>query len=457
RVMVLHRQWEAGDWEMRFNASLFDQLNNDPTQPVSMTYEFLALENVSESKHLDDILAHLGYKAAASPVDLVVAVLPSANTFLLEHGDDLFPDVPKLFVLPGDENIQIAQTLPQSAIVQSASTQALYNTIEAIFAILPGTQNLVVISGANESDDVYRVRAEAAIAEMVDPSIQVDYLTGLPLDDLLVQVSQLPDHTAILFVSYSGDRNGVDYTMSEVMPFLSEKADAPIFGFIDAAFGKGIVGGNLTSAQLYGETAADIGWQLLTGSSLSGFSVIEGQTADYYDWRQLQRWNIPEDRLPPGSLVEYKTETFWETYRTGILTVAGIIALQTTFIVALVVVLRQRRRAELARQQSESRYRLLAENAADVVWILKANTMRFRYVSPSVERLLGFTADEVLAQPLAQIIAPQSLTYIETEFPPRVQRWLAGDLSALTQMDEIEQIRTDGLTVWTEVSTTIVR
>jgi len=34
-----------------------------------------------------------------------------------------------------------------------------------------------------------------------------------------------------------------------------------------------------------------------------------------FDWRALKRWNISEDRLPPGSIVRFKTPSIWDLYR----------------------------------------------------------------------------------------------------------------------------------------------
>lgn len=126
---------------------------------------------------------------------------------------------------------------------------------------------------------------------------------------------------------------------------------------------------------------------------------------------------------------------------------------------AVLVVVRditERRRSQEELWQSERRYRLLAENMADVVWILDSNTMHFLYVSPSVERMRGYTVQEVLEQTLDQIVPLETLNRLRASLFDRVQRFLAGDPDAIAHIDQVEQIRKDGSTLWTEVSTTLV-
>jgi PAS domain S-box-containing protein len=106
---------------------------------------------------------------------------------------------------------------------------------------------------------------------------------------------------------------------------------------------------------------------------------------------------------------------------------------------------------------SEAKYRLLAENTADVIWIFDTTTMHFTYVSPSVERLRGYTPDEVLSQSLDEVAAPASLAGPISELPGRLQAFLDGNPSATIQTHEVEQLCKDGSTVWTEVVTTLLK
>ncbi|HMV33005.1 MAG TPA: PAS domain S-box protein, partial [Gemmatimonadales bacterium] len=116
----------------------------------------------------------------------------------------------------------------------------------------------------------------------------------------------------------------------------------------------------------------------------------------------------------------------------------------------------ERKAAEERLRESEQRFRSLAEHMTDVVWVLDLATRRFDYVSPSVERLRGYTVAEVLAQSVEEAVTPDSLAVIESTLPARVAAYLAGDPAALTQTHEIEQPRRDGTTVWTEVITTFL-
>ncbi len=64
---------------------------------------------------------------------------------------------------------------------------------------------------------------------------------------------------------------------------------------------------------------------------------------------------------------------------------------------------------------SERRYRLLADNVNDVIWSLDMDMM-FTYISPSVERLQGFTPQEIVNGNLRKLLTPESHQLVEDIF-----------------------------------------
>jgi PAS domain S-box-containing protein len=66
----------------------------------------------------------------------------------------------------------------------------------------------------------------------------------------------------------------------------------------------------------------------------------------------------------------------------------------------------QTRAMNLALQEGEAKYRFLAESIADVIWNVDLDG-NLNYISPAVERLTGFTPEEILAKPLNEFIVQE--------------------------------------------------
>ena len=111
------------------------------------------------------------------------------------------------------------------------------------------------------------------------------------------------------------------------------------------------------------------------------------------------------------------------------------------------------RLAESHLAASERKYRLLAENVSDVLWVLNLDTKRWEYVSPSVERLRGYTAAEVMAQSMDEVLTPESSALVKDRMAQRLARFNERPGDVHSYVDEVEQTCKDGASVWTEVAT----
>lgn len=117
---------------------------------------------------------------------------------------------------------------------------------------------------------------------------------------------------------------------------------------------------------------------------------------------------------------------------------------------AIVEDITARKQMEERLQISEERHRLLADNAIDVILTMNLEG-RFSYVSPSVEKLRGFTADEAMQQSLEEMLTPDSLA-IAGEYLTRL-RASQGDRLPLEHFRGELEYRQGWLhRVWTDVT-----
>ena len=102
-----------------------------------------------------------------------------------------------------------------------------------------------------------------------------------------------------------------------------------------------------------GRATAAVAVRMLEGEKAAGIKVPTIEfAAPKYDWRQLRRWNISEDRLPPGSEILFREPTAWQRYSWQIVFVAAALLLQAGLIAIL---LHERRQRHLAEVQSRQR------------------------------------------------------------------------------------------------------
>jgi PAS domain S-box-containing protein len=126
-------------------------------------------------------------------------------------------------------------------------------------------------------------------------------------------------------------------------------------------------------------------------------------------------------------------------------------------IISLTHDITDRNRAEEALKESENKYRMLADNVNDVIFVLDMN-LNYTYVSPSVKFLRGYDPEEVLKQQPSEVLAPSSLDLVMKTLSEIMEpeKSKLSDMP-ISQTLELEMIRKDGSTVWTEVKFSFIR
>jgi two-component system cell cycle sensor histidine kinase/response regulator CckA len=107
-------------------------------------------------------------------------------------------------------------------------------------------------------------------------------------------------------------------------------------------------------------------------------------------------------------------------------------------------------KSEKALYQSEQKYRLLAENIQDVIWMMDMD-LKLTYVSPSIKQMLGWDADEYLKLELMEMMKQGSLTKVFDEYNIQCNLSQSSENFKDSCSIELELLHRDGSTVWADV------
>ncbi len=103
---------------------------------------------------------------------------------------------------------------------------------------------------------------------------------------------------------------------------------------------------------------------------------------------------------------------------------------------------------------NESKYRLLADLSKDVIWTMDLK-MNYTYISPSIEKLLGYTPEEFLESEYKNILLTESYYLANQTFNNELKRISDGEIidKDFTYILELQHVRKDGTIIWGEVNT----
>ena len=359
RVLVVHSFGSVAPPFTTHSIAFETELVEKMGKRVDLDEVSLDMARYADSTLQEALVEYLQKRQSHWQPDLVVPIGSPAGVFVAQYRDRLFPKTPILYT--GMDR----RRLPPDALEKNAAFIGenfdLPGFVEDVLQIAPATKNIAVVIGASQVEQ-YWAAAFRKEFETYANRINFIWLNDLSLDQMLEKTRALPPDSFIFLILLLRDATGVTHNADEALQRIHAVANAPINSIFQHQLGLGIVGGRLYQAELEGIESARIAVRILNGEPASSFQPrIVGPLSPRYDWRELKRWKIKEERLPPGSVVLFREPTVWDNYGGWIIAGVSFCFVQAVLIFGLLANLAKRRLAERSLIASEDRVTLAAD------------------------------------------------------------------------------------------------
>jgi signal transduction histidine kinase len=314
-------------------------------------YEYLDLARNPGPEHRQQMAALMRQRYAARRIDVIVTLYEEALDFVLKEGRTIFPDAPvlALYLPPG-----FALPRTDRRIIPHSVALDMTGTLRAALALVPGARRVYVVSDAYPGHKQYEAQARREFAAW-DGRLEFRYLSDLSVEDMLAAVSSAPPGTIVVYIAVGRDVTGKTYVPRDVAQRLSQVSTAPVFGLYDTLLGYGVAGGSMVSFERVGRRAGRLALGLLAdaGGLEQAPAALEVPHLAMFDGRQLRRFNLSADAVPPGAVVTDRAFTAWD-FRYYIAAAVVFVMAETCLLGVLLTQRRRRARVEAAFRASQA-------------------------------------------------------------------------------------------------------
>ena len=357
--------------------------------PWPVNFSIVDLENPRfEDGSYRESLAEALRAAYGEKPDMVVAVGDPSLRFATEYRDKMFPGVP---IVSMSVSSLLADQQKWPGVTGVAVAPAIRDTISLALRLQPHTKIVAVITGKSETEKDYLAAVQSELLRHQDQVKEVD-IVGPPSGQMLERVAALPTDTVVLFHLFPHDSEQPAVNAYDILANVARRF--PTYSvFPSLGLDRGGIGGAYSDATKDAVLAGQIGARILRGEDPDSIPTVH--LADFVtrvDWRQLQRWHIPESALPPGSVVLFRQPTVWESYKWYIIGGLSLITLEGALIVALIWQRARRRRTENELALMYDRLRMAVEAGRTVGWDADLRKGRNRWFG-DLQTMFGIQRD----------------------------------------------------------------
>jgi PAS domain S-box-containing protein len=388
-VLLLSESTGSAPLRAGFDAAFAETIHSTRSRQIELYEESIDADRFPGVEQARLFADYVVKKYGGRKLDVIVAHGFRPLIFARQHRD-LFGNPPIVATLA-----QPGQLDSHERIVGLEGGFWAGDTIALARQLLPDTQHLYVVDGTSDNNGDIERQVRRQWSER-HSSLTLDYLRDLTLGDLVARLETIPEHSVVVFIRQTIRTSRQSIEQSNALTHVLRASTAPVFSLMEDSLGRGVLGGRIWNVEADARTVAQMAVRLANGVNARDIQSGRNTYETKLDWRELQRWAIPQSRIPPGAIVLNRPRSFFDQYGGLVAAGAVVFTAQLALIVGLLAQRARRRYAEEAARTHASRYRSVVDAQSELICrFLPDTTLTFvndsycRYWNAAREDLLG--------------------------------------------------------------------
>ncbi|MGN7762254.1 ABC transporter substrate binding protein [Paenibacillus sp. 22594] len=390
-VLVLHSYQKGFEWTDDQSSGIEETLKGAGNVPLIYT-EYMDWKRYPSQENLQQLYNRLKFKYENTPIDAIITTDDAALSFALKYRQELLHDAPIIFSGVNERGVASIRDKHNltGVIEQINSTQ----TIQMALHINPLIRKVYVVFDNSESGLSTGQMVMDQITSL-HRGLEIIPMNRFSIEQIKQNVSTLSSDSIVLMTTYYSDSTGRIIEFDRFASELASSSSVPVYHLYDFGLNYGAFGGSLISGKIQGQTSASLALRILQGERADELPIVtDGTKRNVFDYNELRHFGISVNKLPKGSEIINKPFSFYETYKTLVLSIIAAFAVLVTFIFILLFYVQLAKRMRSNLEKSNERFSLAAYGSDAVIWDVDMSTMIY-YFSDSWYELLGYERDEI--------------------------------------------------------------
>jgi len=286
-------------------------------------------------------------KYAGLSFDGVLVTDNDALDFAFQYDDVLFPNVPIVFAgITNPEDYPLDGSF-YYGLKETGGGESVLPIFKDLF---PEMKRILVITDKTTTGLIHRHDFTIEASKL--DHLSVGFPEVIDLDSIYRQISSGTNYDAVFYVGINQDMDGVSVNPLLVAKKICELAKVPLFTNDLLYYRQGMVGGLFRNGENQGIDAGNLLIKLIDSNTKDSIKhVYTTEPKWFFDRELLNTFQIPKEKLPPGSVIFNKKNPFSRERFGVLITILFILGLT----VVVLTVINQRRKRSQKRSVSQLR------------------------------------------------------------------------------------------------------